>query len=133
MLAAASPSAYLASPGSWLSSCLLSFVLNFLSSPFPGKERPQSMRTRHRGMAVFMSHKAVVALVLVACSSVIAQDPFITYNKSIPIGQSGFVRWDTNGFAGPVNLWLQQLAPNASSPQVPLDCTKPTQQHKATH
>ncbi|ERF75965.1 hypothetical protein EPUS_01331 [Endocarpon pusillum Z07020] len=68
-----------------------------------------------------MLHKAVLALLLVICSQVIAQEPFLYYNTSIPIGQAGFVRWDTNAFAGPVNLWLQQLAPNASAPQVPLD------------
>jgi len=76
-------------------------------------------------MAALKSHKAVLAVLLVLYSGVIAQDPFITYNNSIPIGKSGFVRWDTNGFAGPVNLWLQELAPNASAPQVPLDCAKP--------
>ena len=73
-------------------------------------------------MVVFNSGKAIVAAVFGLCSVVLAQDPFISYNTTIPIGQAGFVRWDTNTFSSPVNLWLQQLAPNASAPQVPLDC-----------
>jgi hypothetical protein len=81
-------------------------------------------------MAALTMHKAVLAVVLVFCSRVIAQEPFLWYNTSIPIGQAGFVRWDINAFSAPVNLWLQELAPNASAPQVPLDCALPTEQQK---
>ena len=93
------------------------------SSQSSKQEHQQCMRNFNWDMAAIRSHKGVLALVLFICSGVIAQDPFIYYNTSIPIGQAGFVRWDTNSFAGPVNLWLQELAPNASAPQVPLDCT----------
>lgn len=54
--------------------------------------------------------------------TVLAQAPFIAYNGTIPIGKSGLVSWDLNQFASPVNLWIQELAPNASVPQVPLSC-----------
>ncbi len=83
-------------------------------------------------MAAPTLHKAVLALLLVVCSQVVAQEPFLYYNVSVPIGEAGFVRWDTNAFAGPVNLWLQQLAPNASAPQVPLDCMNSTGKQEGT-
>lgn len=59
---------------------------------------------------------------LLSSHTVWAQAPFISYNATFPIGQSGLVTWDLNSFAGPVNLWVQELYPNASVPQVPLDC-----------
>lgn len=62
-------------------------------------------------------------MLLVVCPLVIAQDPFVSYNTTIPLGQPGYVSWDITSFAAPVNLWLQQLTPNASAPRVPLDCT----------
>ena len=65
-----------------------------------------------------------ICFLLLSLSSrcVWAQAPFISYNSTIPIGQSGLVSWDVNSFGGPVNLWVQELAPNSSVPQVPLDC-----------
>ena len=78
-------------------------------------------------MIAQLPRQAAAFLFLFICTTVIAQEPFISYNKTIPIGASGYVKWDLNSFAGPVNLWLQQLAPNASAPQVPLDCTRSIQ------